>query len=92
MLGLLLLSYPSIESFMISCFENDMPNKRIDKIKKYVIMNRYNTDKIDETKLNNVVKKFLTRYKIIVNKDFKINDIDLNMKEINKSILDYEEK
>lgn len=48
--GLLLLSYPSIESFMISCFENDMLNKRIDEIKKYVRMKRYNPNKIDETK------------------------------------------
>lgn len=50
MQGLLLLSYPSIESFIISCFENDINDDKIKNIKKYVNMNKYKINQIDKEK------------------------------------------
>lgn len=58
MQGLLLLSYPSIESFIISCFEQNTMQIKIDKIKKYLTMNKYNYSKIDEYKLLNAINVF----------------------------------
>ena len=92
MQGLLLLSYPSIESFAISCFETDTPEIEIKNIKKYLTSHKYNYNKIDENKLVNAVDVFLKRYKRILNKDFSIIDVDLNMKDNNIRIFDYEEK
>lgn len=37
MQGLLLLSYPSVESFIISCFENNIKDDKIQNIKKLLI-------------------------------------------------------
>ena len=90
--GLLLLSYPSVESFMISCFEKPMPNEKIDNLKKYVKSNRYNADKIDDSKIEMAIKNFIESYRKILNKDFNITDIDLSMSDINKSLFDFEEK
>lgn len=50
MQGLLLLSYPSIESFMISCFENEQINCKLENIKQYITNNKYYFKKIDEEK------------------------------------------
>lgn len=92
MQDLLLLSYPSIESFIISCFENDIMDEKIKNIKKYVNINKYKINQIDKEKLENAIKIFLTRYHKIISNKFSINDIDDKMKEINLKIFEYEEK
>ncbi len=91
MQGLLLLSYPSIESFIISCFENNILDDKIQNIKKYVNMNKYKINQIDKEKLENAVKIFLTRYNEMILNRFSLNDIDEKMKEINLKIFEYEE-
>lgn len=91
MQGLLLLSYPSIESFIVSCFEDNTAEIEINDIKKYLTNNKYNYNKIDENKLINAADVFLKRYRKILNKDFSIIDVDVNMKDNNIGILDYEE-
>lgn len=92
MQGLLLLSYPSIESFTMSCFEDNIPEIKIKDIKKYLTSHKYNCNKIDENKLINAVDVFLKRYHTILNKDFSITDVDTAMKDNNIGIFNYEEK
>ena len=64
----------------------------IKDIKKYLTSHKYNYNRIDENKLINAVDAFLKRYKTILNKDFSLIDVDVNMKDNNIGIFDYEEK
>lgn len=90
--GLLLLSYPSIESFMISCFEADYPEYEISNLKTFLTDNKYHFNKLDKDKLLNATNLFLKRYRNIIRKDFSVIDVDLNMKENNVKIFEYEEE
>lgn len=91
MQGLLLLSYPAIESFMISCFENETDETFIENMKKYLTSKKYHYKKINEEKIINATQVFLKRYEKVLKKEFDIGDIDLNMKDNNLAIFKFEE-
>ncbi len=90
--GMLLLSYPAIETFIISNFEKNMHrfNERFDfntqKLKKYINDNKYDDSKLSK---DTVVNAF---YEMIesLNK-ISINKIDLdNTGEFNEKVFDFE--
>ncbi len=89
--GLLLLSYPSIESFLISCYEDFNDSKIVD-IKRYTKSKKYSFSKVDENKLIHAAQVFLNRYRIITNTNFTLEQLDINMKNNNNIIFEYEEK
>ena len=87
--GLLLLSYPCIESFYMNSFSD---NKRLGsskEIKTYVNLNKYKS--IDENKIMVATDNLLN----ILNEIFKIEELANNLddfKIVNKKILEIEEK
>lgn len=92
MQGLLLLSYPALESFIISCFENGQKEEKIENIKTYVTKNEYHFKKINETALICAAETFLNRFEKIM--EFKYNQayVDTKMTEINSTIFQKEEE
>ncbi len=88
--GLLLLSYPCIESFIISLYEEKQIKEAID-IKKYVNTNKYSIKHIDEEKFKLAIENFLKHYKKIIDNEFKVEIIDNDMININNKIFDFEE-
>lgn len=60
-------------------------------MKKYVKSKKYSMSKITDKELVCAINNFLKGYKEIMNKDFDIIDVDLNMKENNQLIFEYEE-
>jgi len=80
--GLLLLSYPSIESFIISNYEKDVYNLRIVDVKQYINDKKYNDNKLSIDTLNNA---FVEMVKSIMHLDISKIDID-NFKETNETI------
>ncbi len=92
--GMLLLSYPSIESFIISNFENDMIkfNKRFNfetqTLKEYIGLNKYDNQKMS---INTLLNSFNELLKSLNN--ININEINLdNIKKFNNEIFEYEQK
>ncbi len=90
MAGLLLLSYPSIESFIVSNFTNNSFDIDIElgkDLKQYLHNNNYNHQKITEKTLINAVSELINSLEKI-----GISDYDLdNFYETNEIIINYEE-
>lgn len=88
--GLLLLSYPAIESFTLTNFsENsfDLEYELGSEVKKYLSTKNWTNQRINESGLENSVKEMLLAMDKI-----GINSFDLdNFKQCNKDIYDYEE-
>lgn len=85
--GLLLLSYPCIEAYTISCFEKN--KSTIDNnIKEYVKNNNYKINLIDKYKIQRAVLEMIKQLEKLEIYDF---DID-NIKDINMKTLENEEK
>ena len=89
---MLLLSYPSVESFIISNFEKDMYkfNERFDfstqKLKEYINKKKYSDSKLSE---KTIEKSFLEMVKSL--KKIDINKVNLdNVTEFSKRIFDFE--
>lgn len=90
--GMLLLSYPAIESFVISNFEEDMYkfNERFDfdsqRLKQYINDNKYDDSKLSIKTLNNA---FIEMIKSLNN--ININKINLdNVADFNSKVFDFE--
>ena len=90
--GMLLLSYPSIESFVISNFESDLKsffeNNKDDKfkIKEYINSKKYNDNKIKIDTLYNALKEMINS---LLNAN--INDVNLDdLSKLNKELYEYE--
>ena len=89
--GLLLLSYPSIESFTVSNFEKNSFDTRIDtgkKLKEYAHQKNYNHQKINEQTLLFAVQELLKALDIIGDIKLDVDDFSID----NRKIYDYEEK
>lgn len=92
--GMLLLSYPSIETFVISNFEIDMYkfSERFDfvtqRLKKYINDKKYDDSKLSADTIKNA---FLEMIKSL--KEININKINLDdVTEFNTEIFEYEKK
>ena len=90
--GMLLMSYPAIETFVISNFEKDMYNfgSRFDfntqGLKKYINDNKYDDSKLSEETIKNAFYEMITSLDKI-----GINKVNLdNVKEFNNHIFQYE--
>lgn len=92
--GMLLLSYPAIETFIISNFEKNMHrfNERFDfntqKLKKYISDNKYDDSKLSKDTVENAFYEMIESLNQI-----GLNKINLdNTAEFNEKIFDYEIK
>ena len=88
--GILLLSYPSVESFTLSCFDENSFSLKIklgSELKQYLESNKYNQSKIDETKLQLAVNNLVDALLSINDGNFNVDDF----KELNVKIFDLEE-
>ena len=88
--GILLLSYPSVESFTLSCFDKNSFSLKIklgSELKQYLESNKYNQSKIDETKLQLAVNNLVDSLLSINDGNFNVDDF----KELNVKIFDLEE-
>lgn len=92
--GMLLLSYPSIESFVISNFEKDMFkfNEKFDfstkSLKEYIGVNKYDNHKMSLETMKNAFNELVKSLERI-----GINQIDLdNTTEFNSSVFKYEKE
>ena len=91
--GMLLLSYPSIESFIISNFEKDLHlfHKRFDfkhqTLKEYIGINKYDNQKMNVETLNNAFYELIHSLNCI-----SINKVNLDdMKDFNTTIFNFEQ-
>lgn len=88
--GILLLSYPSIESFTLSCFDNNSFSLKIklgSELKQYLNLNNFNQSQINEEALQLATNNLISSLFKINNGNF---DID-NFKDLNIKIFDLEE-
>lgn len=90
--GMLLLSYPAIETFIISNFEKEMIkfSERFDfeknKLKRYINDKKYDDSKLNEQSIENAFKEMINSLRYI-----KIDKINLDdISDFNKAILEYE--
>ena len=89
--GMLLLSYPSIESFTVSNFEKHCFNKSFDtghSVKIYAHNQNLNHQKISEDTLLFAVNELLDALKIIEQKEFDIDTFE----STSRKVFDYEEE
>ena len=89
--GMLLLSYPSIESFTISNFEEQSFHKEFaigQDVKQYAHQMNYNHQKISEETLLHAVKELLVALQEIEQKEFEIDGYS----NISKKVFDFEEQ
>lgn len=85
--GLLLLSYPCIESYTISCFEKD--KKFVDgNIKDYIKFKNYNINQIDKYKIQRATLEMIKQLKSLGIDNFDIDEI----KNINIDVFKEQEK
>lgn len=91
--GLLLLSYPCIESYTISCFEKSK-DYTIKDIKKYVNEDKnYKLSKIDRYKIQYATIEMINKLNKLGFDDFEIDNIsDLNIKVFKKEEDIYDNK
>lgn len=90
--GLLLLSYPSIESFTLSCFDKDCFSVKIktgNDLKKYLEDEKINQSRINDQALT-LSTEVLTNALVSINSG-EMFDID-NFKECNIKVFDFEEE
>lgn len=88
--GMLLLSYPAIESFTLSNFTHDSFNNVFDigkHLKQYLNDNKINHRKIDDDTLELAVKELMSALKQINGCKFDLDDLS----ECNNEVFDYEE-
>lgn len=88
--GILLLSYPSVESFTLSCFDGNSFSLKIklgSELKQYLNMNNFNQSQIDERSLEFATNNLISSLLAINNGSF---DVD-NFKNLNIKIFDLEE-
>ncbi|MBR0427739.1 MAG: hypothetical protein IJK18_06040 [Clostridia bacterium] len=91
--GMLLLSYPAIETFIISNFENDMSNfdKRFDfenkKLKEYIDDKKYLNNKMSIDTLSNAFLELINSLEKINVKEINLD----NTREFNTDIFNYEQ-
>lgn len=90
--GMLLLSYPAIETFIISNFEKEMIkfSERFDfeknKLKRYINDKKYDDSKLNEKSIENAFKEMINSLSYI-----KIDKINLDdISDFNKEIFEYE--
>lgn len=88
--GLLLLSYPSIESFTLSNFEENSFGKEFDtghSLKQYIAEQNVNHQKLSEDTLVTATKELFRAFS-----EMKIEEFDIDsFGKSNKEIFDYEE-
>lgn len=88
--GILLLSYPSIESFTLSCFDGNSLSLKMklgSELKQYLNSNNFNHSQIDEKTLQFATNNLISSLLKINNGSF---DID-NFRDLNNKIFDLEE-
>lgn len=88
--GMLLLSYPSIESFTLSNFACDSMKNGFDTgklLKQYLNDNKINHRKIDDETLELAVKELMNALQIINGCKFDLDDFS----ECNNDVFDFEE-
>ncbi len=90
--GLLLLSYPAIESFIISCYQ-DVNNLYLSSTnyKKYVYKQRYHYYEIDENKIIHGIKQLFNGLNLFLPNENIYYNLD-HFANINLSLLDKEEE
>lgn len=89
--GMLLLSYPSVESFTVSnfekhCFENSFDTGH--SVKVYAHNKNFNHQKISESTLLDAVNELLSALKTIEQKDFDIDAFG----DTSRNVFEHEEK
>lgn len=88
--GMLLLSYPSIESFTLSNFKKSSINIEFDTgkhLKQYLDANKINHSRIDEKTLKSAVNELIDALQLINECKYDLDDIS----ECSNSVFDYEE-
>ena len=88
--GLLLLSYPSIESFTLSNFRNQTFNKKFEtgnELKQYIHNQKINHQRITEETLIKATEELLKAFEVMEINDFNVDEFG----EDNKKIYEYEE-
>ncbi len=88
--GLLLLSYPSIESFTLSCYQDNamcMEFKTGQKLKTYLGDNNINNQKLDENALKHAATEMLNALEKINDCSYDLDDFS----ECNLDVFHYEE-
>lgn len=91
--GLLLLSYPSLEAYIISCFEkgSQIIYKQSNELKGYLDKKQYHQNKITEKHLLFAAKNMIMNLYELCHYKFDVNDLD-NFGKMNVQILGAEEK
>lgn len=91
--GLLLLSYPCVESYVISCFESDMQVSYTQShdLKSYLDSNQYHQNRITQESMQNAAMTMIMSLKHLCEYNFNENDLD-NFGHINVKIFGEEEK
>lgn len=89
--GMLLLSYPCIESFIFNAFENESKHSCGREIKKDAYDKKYFIEKISEDDLIKATSLMLKLIKRIRKKDIQEFELD-NISNISISVFNYEEK
>ena len=90
--GLLLLSYPSIESLIISCFANNSSQVCVlpKKIKEYLNMKNYYQDQITMEDIKCGCNEFIETIFQLINHQFNPKDLD-DFGDINLNIFNHQE-
>lgn len=89
--GILLLSYPSIESFTLSCFDEKAFSFKIklgNELKQYLENQRINQARIKDSNLQIAVENLVDVLRQTNEKDFNIDDF----RELNIKIFEFEEE
>lgn len=91
--GVLLLSYPSIESFVVSCFKKKAHRIKLNsqEIKKYLGDNNIQQNNINEEVLKKGTKELFSAIYTIAKRIMKESDLD-DLKDINERIYNNQEK
>lgn len=91
--GLLIVSYPSVESFVIACFDNTCHEHHLTaaEAKKYIDGNKFQQNKIDEERIEIATDYMLQFILEKVDNGFSINELD-DFSKTGKSIFEIEEK
>ena len=88
--GMLLLSYPSVESFTLSNFVVNSINQSFDtgkELKRYLNTNKINQKSINEESLQFAVSELIRSLQIINNCKYNLDDFS----QCNKDVFDFEE-
>jgi hypothetical protein len=88
--GLLLLSYPSIESFVISCFESETYNKQVLNLKAYLGEQHLQQHQINDTHLPHSLEELQKTVQVLIHQDLSIDMLD-RFSSVHEKIFDREE-